>query len=78
MPSPSLKCRHSAISSTVATLEKPHFIGRFSAYSLMEKLRGRYEWRSERDSNMRYGSRTYPTLVGCPPVARDTCAKLAN
>jgi hypothetical protein len=48
MPSPSLKCRNSAISSTVATLEKPHFIGRFSAYSLMEKLRGRYEWRRER------------------------------
>ena len=24
---------------------KPHFIGRFSAYSLMEKLGGRNEWR---------------------------------
>src|SRR5713101_8242058 len=49
MPSPSRKCRNSAISSTVATLEKPHFIGRFSAYSLMEKLGGRYEWRRERN-----------------------------
>src|SRR6202048_4429224 len=54
MPSPSLKRRNSAISSQVATLEKPHFIGRFSAYSLMEKLRGRYEWRREWDSNPRY------------------------
>ena len=33
---------------------KPHFIGRFSAYSLMEKLGGRNEWRSERNSNCRY------------------------
>jgi hypothetical protein len=45
MRSPSLKCRNSAISSTVATLEKPQFIGRFSAYELMEKLGSRYEWR---------------------------------
>src|ERR1700716_469173 len=36
---------------------KPHFIGRFSAYSLMEKLGGRNEWRRGRDSNPRYGSR---------------------
>jgi hypothetical protein len=28
---------------------KPHFIGRFSAYSLMEKLGGRNEWRRERN-----------------------------
>ena len=33
---------------------KPHFIGRFSAYSLMEKLGGRNEWRRGRDSNPRY------------------------
>src|SRR3981081_4252996 len=33
---------------------KPHFIGRFSAYSLMEKLGGRNEWRREWDSNPRY------------------------
>ena len=33
---------------------KAHFIGRFSTYSLMEKLGGRYEWRREWDSNPRY------------------------
>src|ERR1700732_3931565 len=55
MPSPSLKCRNSAISSTVASLEKPPFIGRFSACSLMEKSGGRHEWRREWDSNPRYG-----------------------
>jgi hypothetical protein len=53
MPSPSLKCRHSAISSTVATLEKPPFIGRFSAFSLMEKSGCRYEG-EELGSNLLY------------------------
>jgi hypothetical protein len=38
-----------AISNTVTTLEKPPFIGRFSAFSLMEKSGCRYEWRRERN-----------------------------
>jgi hypothetical protein len=38
-----------AISNTVTTLETPPFIGRFSAFSLMEKSGCRYEWRRERN-----------------------------
>jgi hypothetical protein len=49
MPSPSLKCRNSAISTTVATLESPTLLGDFRPYSLMEKLGGRNEWRRERN-----------------------------
>jgi hypothetical protein len=80
MPSPSLKCRNSAISSTVATLEKPHFIGRFSAYSLMEKLRGRYEWRRERNWGRTFS--TYPIVPERAPadvvhVPRATAAQTA-
>ena len=61
MPSPSLKCRHSAISSTVATLEKPPFIGRFSAVSLIEKSGRRYEWRRERNWDRTFSTRTNVT-----------------
>src|SRR6267143_7267163 len=55
MPSPCPKWRNSAISSTAASLEKPPFIGRFSAYSSTEKSGGPYDWRREWDSNPRYG-----------------------
>jgi hypothetical protein len=41
------KCCNSAISSTVAALEKRHFIGGFSACSSMKKLGGLCEWRRE-------------------------------
>jgi hypothetical protein len=51
MPSPSLKWLNSAISGTVASLEKPLFIGRFSAYSLTEKSGGPYEWRGKWDKS---------------------------
>jgi len=61
MLSPSLKCCNSAISSTVAALEKPHFIGRFSACSLMEKSGGRYEWRRERNWDRTFSTRTNAT-----------------
>jgi hypothetical protein len=55
MPSPSLKWRNCAISGTDAIIEKPHFIGRFSAYQMTEKLGCWYRWRREWDSNPRYG-----------------------
>jgi hypothetical protein len=54
MPSPCPEWRNSAISSTAASLEKPPFIGRFSAYSSTAKSGGPYEWRAENNEDGHY------------------------
>jgi hypothetical protein len=57
MPSPDQLCQKSAISSTAMILENPTFARGFSACSLTQKPERSGGWRSEGDSNPRYGLR---------------------
>ncbi len=49
MPSPRLKCRNSAISSTVAAIEMPQFTGDFRPIHRWRNRGAEYGWRRERN-----------------------------
>src|SRR5712671_4184209 len=55
MPSPRLKCRNSAISSTVAAIEMLQFTGDFRPIHRWRNRGAEYGWRTKWDSNWRYG-----------------------